>query len=47
MTNIFSSGKQIETAVVAILVDRGLVSYDDKVARHWAAFAQGGHSLGL
>jgi CubicO group peptidase (beta-lactamase class C family) len=41
MTNIYSSGKQIETVVMAILVDRGLVSYDDKVAQHWPAFAQG------
>ena len=41
MANIFSSGKQIETAVMAMLVDRGLVSYDDTIAQHWPEFAQG------
>jgi len=39
--NIFSSGKQIETMVVAMLVERGLVDYDSPVATYWPEFAQG------
>jgi CubicO group peptidase (beta-lactamase class C family) len=37
----YSSGKQIETLVAAILVDRGLIDYDEKVATYWPEFAQG------
>ena len=37
---VFSSGKNLEVLIVAILVDRGLVQYDDPIATHWPAFAQ-------
>ena len=39
---VFSSGKNLEVLIVAILVDRGLVRYDDPIAAHWPAFAQQG-----
>ena len=42
MINIFSSGKQIETVIVALLVEKGLVKYEEKVATYWPEFAQGG-----
>ena len=40
--SIFSSGKQIETVIMALLVDKGLVEYEEKVATYWPEFAQGG-----
>ena len=42
MQNIFSSGKQIEVIIMALLVERGLVQYEEKVATYWPEFAQGG-----
>lgn len=36
-----SSGKQIETLVAAMLVDRGVIDYDEKVSTYWPEFAQG------
>jgi len=39
---IFSSGKNMEAIVLAMLVDRGLVCYDDPVAKHWPEFGQHG-----
>jgi CubicO group peptidase (beta-lactamase class C family) len=42
MQNIFSSGKNIETVVMALLVERGLVDYDEKVATYWPEYARGG-----
>lgn len=39
---VFSSSKVVESLVVAMLADRGLVHLDDKVAKHWPEFAQGG-----
>jgi CubicO group peptidase (beta-lactamase class C family) len=39
---IFSSGKNLEAVVVAILVDRNVVQYDDPIAQHWPAFGQNG-----
>ena len=37
---IFSSGKCVESIVLAILVDRGLINYDDKVSLHWPEFSK-------
>ena len=39
---IWSCGKNLEVLVVAILVDRGLVQYDDPICKHWPAFAKQG-----
>ena len=39
---MFSSGKNLEAIAVMVLVDRGLVRYEDAVAEHWPAFAQHG-----
>ena len=38
LVNIFSSGKSLETIAIAHLVDRGLLRYDDRVAKHWPEF---------
>ena len=35
---VFSSGKNTEAIAVAMLVDRGLLNYDDLVAEHWPEF---------
>ena len=40
MMNIYSSGKQIETVVMALLVDRGLVAYSDLMTKHWPEYGQ-------
>jgi len=42
MQNVFSSGKNLEAIACMILVDRGKLKYDDKVADHWPAFGQHG-----
>ena len=39
---IWSCGKNLEVLIVAILVDRGLVQYDDPICKHWPAFAKQG-----
>jgi CubicO group peptidase (beta-lactamase class C family) len=39
---IYSSGKLVADLVFAVLVDQCLVSYDDKVSKHWPEFAQNG-----
>lgn len=39
---VCSSGKQIETLVAAMLVERGLITYDAPIATYWPEFAQGG-----
>ena len=39
---VYSSGKAIAAAVMAMAVDRGLLGYDDKVAEHWPEFAANG-----
>lgn len=39
---VFSSGKNMEAVVLAMLVDRGLVKYDDAVSKHWPEFGQHG-----
>lgn len=38
----FSTTKGVMATMVHSLVDRGLLDYDDPVAKHWPAFAQGG-----
>ena len=42
---IFSSGKNVEAICMACLIDRGLLNYNDRVARHWPEFAQGANSI--
>ena len=37
---IFSSGKSLVALVVAMLVDKGLLDYDEKVSTYWPEFAQ-------
>lgn len=39
---VFSSGKNMEAIAVAILVDRGLLNYDDLVIKHWPEFGANG-----
>jgi CubicO group peptidase (beta-lactamase class C family) len=38
----FSTTKGVATTLVHILVDRGLLRYDDRVAKYWPEFAQNG-----
>lgn len=38
----FSVTKSITATAFHILVDRGLIDYDDRVAKHWPEFAQAG-----
>jgi len=42
LINVWSSTKGIAATAVAIFVDRGLLDYADKVAKHWPAFAANG-----
>lgn len=42
LINVWSSTKGVTATAVAILVDRGLLRYEDRVASHWPEFAQGG-----
>lgn len=42
LQNIYSSGKNMEAVCMAILVDRGLLSYDDLVVKYWPEFGQHG-----
>ena len=37
---VFSSGKNVEAIAMAMLVDRGLVAYDDPVCKHWPEYGQ-------
>ena len=39
---VFSSTKAITSAVFALAADRGVLDYEDKVAKHWPEFAQNG-----
>lgn len=39
---VFSSGKNMEAIAMAMLVDRGLVDYDDLVTKHWPEFGANG-----
>jgi len=42
LVNIWSATKGVTAIAVAMLVDEGLLSYQDPVARHWPEFAQAG-----
>jgi CubicO group peptidase (beta-lactamase class C family) len=42
MAPSFSTTKGVAATLLHILVDRGLLDYDDAVARHWPEFAQAG-----
>jgi CubicO group peptidase (beta-lactamase class C family) len=42
LANVWSSTKGVVAAAVAVLVDRGQLKYEDRVARHWPEFAGGG-----
>ena len=42
LVNVFSSGKSLEAIAIASLVSKGLLSYDDKIARCWPEFAARG-----
>ncbi len=42
MAPSFSTTKGIAATLIHILVDRGLLDYDDRVARYWPEFAQAG-----
>jgi len=39
---IFSSGKSFESVALAILHDKGLFEYEDKVTKYWPEFGQNG-----
>ena len=39
---IFSSGKSLESVALAILHDKGLFEYEDKVTKYWPEFGQNG-----
>ena len=39
---IFSSGKSIASIITAVQVEKGLLSFDDKVVRHWPEFRLNG-----
>ncbi|KAF0540870.1 beta-lactamase/transpeptidase-like protein [Gigaspora margarita] len=38
---VFSSTKVMTSIMIAYLVDRGLLSYDEKISKYWPEFAQG------
>ena len=40
LVNVFSSGKSLESIAIAMLVDRGLIDYDDAISKHWPEFAK-------
>jgi CubicO group peptidase (beta-lactamase class C family) len=42
LVNVFSTTKGLMAIVLAQLVDQGLLSYDDPVAKHWPEFAVAG-----
>jgi len=42
LANVFSTTKGIAAICIAVLVDRGAVSYDDKVSTYWPEFASHG-----
>ena len=39
---VFSSGKSVTAFVVALMVERGLVDYGEKVSTYWPEFGQNG-----
>jgi CubicO group peptidase (beta-lactamase class C family) len=42
MAPSFSTTKGVASTLLHIMVDRGLLDYDDRVAKHWPEFAQAG-----
>ena len=42
ITMMFSNGKTVASVMMAILVDKGLLDYNEKVATYWPEFAQNG-----
>jgi CubicO group peptidase (beta-lactamase class C family) len=42
MAPSFSTSKGVAATLVHILVDRGVLDYEDRVAKHWPEFAQNG-----
>jgi len=42
LVTVFSSGKFVEGLVIAMLVDRGLLAYEDKISKHWPEFGVNG-----
>jgi CubicO group peptidase (beta-lactamase class C family) len=42
LANVWSTTKGVTAIVMGMLVDRGLVRYEDTVARHWPEFAANG-----
>ncbi|XP_071948023.1 beta-lactamase domain-containing protein 2-like [Antedon mediterranea] len=42
LPNIYSSGKGVAAIAVAMLVDRGLLKYSDKVVKYWPEFGKHG-----
>ncbi len=42
LTRVFSSGKNAEAIAFAMLVDRGILSYDDPVIKFWPEFGANG-----
>ena len=39
---VYSSGKSVMSIAIAMAVDRGLLSYTDRVAQHWPEFGSNG-----
>ena len=42
LVKVWSTTKGVTAMALALLVDRGLLKYRDKVVQHWPDFAQGG-----
>ena len=42
LTTIFSNGKTVAAVMMAVLHDKGLIDYGEKVAKYWPEFAQNG-----
>lgn len=42
LQNVFSSGKNMEALACMVLVDRGLLKYNDRISSHWKSFGQHG-----
>ena len=42
LVNVFSSGKSLEAIALAMLLDRGLLDYDAKIAQYWPEYATNG-----
>ena len=42
LINVFSSGKSLESVALAMLVDRGLIEFSDRISTHWPEFGENG-----